>query len=521
MAVKHSVNTGAVIHIGSNGVRLRIAQVKKGEVEELERLDYPLPIGHEVFSTHRISYTTTRAICRVIKGFLQLLDEYKVKNLRAVAASALRDADNRALVVDQVRVQCGITVEILENSQEKSIIYFKMAEAVRAAVKEVPQTVMYAFVGSGTIGFAFEEKGQIVYSQNIYIGALKLHDMLASVRENTSDFGRVIEEYLQATLEFQSMIHLKGRVDRLVISGSSLEKVAKIAEGRLENGVYRVDARNVKNLYEQVKNRPAYQLTLDYKIPESSAELLFSVLAIYLELIGMTGVAEVMLPRKILADGIMEQMMLPMKRKKYKEYVQKNAVSCAWSAAYFYECHEAHTKFVEKMALELFDRLKKLHGLGEQERLMLQLAAILHGCGGMVSARHHLSATYDIVRQLDIYGITRQELVEVARIARYDEYAKPDFADKKNRHDDNERDTVLLKLIAIFRIAGALDVSYRQKIKAIKVNVKETEVIVTADAREGTQLEKWAFDQCTDLFKAVFGLWPVLKSRHRLLKGDK
>ena len=41
----------AVIEIGSSAVRMRVSQLKHGEIEMLDSLEYPVFFGHEVFTT--------------------------------------------------------------------------------------------------------------------------------------------------------------------------------------------------------------------------------------------------------------------------------------------------------------------------------------------------------------------------------------------------------------------------------------------------------------------------------------
>ena len=70
---KKGTRTAAAVSIGSKLLRMRIAQLRKGEVSELESLQYPISIGHEVFSNTKISFESIRSISSALRGFSALM----------------------------------------------------------------------------------------------------------------------------------------------------------------------------------------------------------------------------------------------------------------------------------------------------------------------------------------------------------------------------------------------------------------------------------------------------------------
>ena len=71
---------------------------------------------------------------------------------------------------------------------------------------------------------------RVVYSQNISMGALKLHDVLRSLRQEAEDFHYIIEEYLDTIF---NRIAISGfQVKNLILTGSQLELVASLCEAK-------------------------------------------------------------------------------------------------------------------------------------------------------------------------------------------------------------------------------------------------------------------------------------------------
>src|SRR5688572_19256261 len=103
----------AVIDVGSNAMRLQIAavdQLKQYRVVEQERQSVRL--GHEVFQTGKWTPQAAAAALKVLGDFRALSDRYRIKAMRAVATSALREASDGKTFVRRAR-KAGIPLEII------------------------------------------------------------------------------------------------------------------------------------------------------------------------------------------------------------------------------------------------------------------------------------------------------------------------------------------------------------------------------------------------------------------------
>ena len=513
--------SAAVVHIGAGAARLKISEFVKGKVVPLEQLSLPLNVGHDVFHDGHIDFTTVKEIGRALNGFQKIIREYGVTEVRTVAASALREADNRAMVTDRLKAMTGIdNIDVLENSVEKPLIYHSCLRALTEAKIELKGKTLFAFVGSGTIGLSLAEGRQTVWSQNLPFGALKIGDTIAQIKENATEAEETARrELLNALLSGQTAFYANvgyfdlSDVDNIILAGSNADFIAQITKAKKMGSVYRPTKLAVTSAKERLSAHGV-------KMTENQENLLFSVLAIYGELIRRTNPKEIYILTETLLDGIMEQMLVPGAKKNFRSEVADNAVSCAEHMAKAFLCDKAHNEFVGALALNMFDKLKKLHGLGKDERLVLHIAAILTGCGRLISARGNLEASYDIMRRTEIYGITNRSRLYIANLLRYSAFAAPDLNDEAWRELTNKEQTTLAKLAAIYRLALALDASGKQKISADKISVKEDgdNVVISAPAPENGDftLERYIVGTCVKFFRAVYGLTPVLKIKRSI-----
>ena len=178
----------AVIEIGSSAVRMRVSQLKHGEIEMLDSLEYPVFFGHEVFTTGRISFESLRQLSSILTKFTTALEGYNCKNVRVVSSTVMREAENRSFVIDQLKIHNNLHLEILEYSEEKALICSEIIRLLKEESKIEMKDALIAYVGTGSIGVALYDGKAICTSQNIPIGSLKLHDALGALSRECDDF---------------------------------------------------------------------------------------------------------------------------------------------------------------------------------------------------------------------------------------------------------------------------------------------------------------------------------------------
>ena len=71
------------------------------------------------------------------------------------------------------------------------------------------------------------------------------------------------------------------------------------------------------------------------------------------------------------------------------------------------------------IALTIFDSMKKVHGMGARERLLLQIAVQLHDCGKYISMADVAECSYRIIMATEIIGLSTEERRVIASAVRY------------------------------------------------------------------------------------------------------
>lgn len=231
---------------------------------------------------------------------------------------------------------------------------------------------------------------------------------------------------------------------------------------------------------------------------------------IYKKLLDATGADTLWIPGVRLCDGLVAGYARKEKKSGgFDHDFNADIIAAAKNISKRYSWNKEHVKFVEKNALEIFDTMKKIHGLGKRERLLLQIACILHDCGQYISMLHPEECSYNIIMSTEIIGLSHLEREMVANIVKY---TTTEF------NADGELSVgftpevflTISKLTAIIKVSNALDRGHKQKFKNMKYLIKDRTLLITTGTYEDITLEKGMINDKVGLFEEVYGIKPVI-----------
>ncbi len=504
----------AVIDIGSNLVKMRVAQLQNGIIQDLDRLEYPIHLGHEVFQDGKISFDSLKELSSILRGFSQVMTEYGVAQSKIVATTVFREAHNRAYIVDQLKIQNDMNIEILEEDQEKTLIYSEILRELSGGELPHISQALISYIGTGSIGLALYREGNMIFSQNIPLGSLKLRDMLSGIREESVDYSTALDEYLNGVIGRIPLLHSEGKPEHVLITGTELELIAKISAIPLKKGCYTFDAKKIKELSRAFGSMTPEHMGERYDITPGQAELVYTALALMRHILTLTDAKKVISPKIELWDAVVRQLLFSKSKSEYDDHVRQSALSCARTISNHYYSNPGHLETVREYACAIFDRMKKIHGLGSKKRLLLEIAAILHETGYYVNSKSHLRSTFDLIKNSDIYGLTDEEVLLIAHIARCTDFFMEQTEDRYYTRLSEKNKLAVAKMVAIFQLANSLDKSGKQKLQSIRIRLSDDTLTITGVSDDNLLLEQWAFSQCSPFFEEVFGIKPqfVVKS---------
>lgn len=502
-----AVTLFAAIDIGSYELELSIYEIspKKGIVQ-LETIRKVLSLGSDTYGKGMISFDKVDEMCKILEGFKLKMSEYQVNDYRACGTSAIREAENREIVLDQIRVRTGISIQVRSNSELRFLAYKAIAAKETEFNNIIQKGTAIAEVGSGSMQISLFDKDALVTTQNLKLGALRIAQEINSQDSTIAERHQLVQEMIDNDIATFKKLFLKDRGIKNIIATGAAAVYLSHATGERRQ---KISAQEFQTFYESLKRSNPEQIAAQYDIPVRSAALLVPGTMVYKRLLDVTGAEMLWVPGVRLGDGLAAEYAEEKKLIKFTHDFSQDILVASKNIGKRYQADKNHTQFVEKTALEIFDSMKKYHGLGKRERLLLQIITILHDVGKYISMRIPGECGYNIIMSTEIIGVSHHEREIIANVVKYNtiEY---DYTATSGILDQDMR-ILIAKLLAILKMANALDRSHKQKLKSLKGTIKDQKLILAATATEDLLLENKQFERKADFFEEVYGIRPVLK----------
>ncbi len=238
----------AAIDIGSNAIRFQISSVldsgPKIIFKKLEYVRFPLRLGHDVFSTGRISHGSIEKFKKLMLTYKLLLELYEANDYLFCATSAMRESENGYELVQTIERELGITIEIIDGNREAEFIN----KAIQSYLSD--NTYLHIDVGGGSTELNLYTGGKKIKTRSFKVGSVRMlehhdlpimwEDMERWVRENVKrEYGKVTAVGTGGNIS--KMFELaKLKPHRLMSSKKMIEVRDMIEKHTLEERVYKL-----------------------------------------------------------------------------------------------------------------------------------------------------------------------------------------------------------------------------------------------------------------------------------------
>jgi exopolyphosphatase/guanosine-5'-triphosphate,3'-diphosphate pyrophosphatase len=244
----------AVIDIGTNSVKLLIAEVADGNVTPLTERSEQTRLGRGFYEQHRLQRGAIDHTAKAVAEFAAAAREHQVSAIRVIATSAARDAVNAAELVDAIRAASGLTVEIISGDQEADWAF----QGVGTTPDLAGQAVLILDVGGGSTEFILGDGRHAVFRQSFPLGTVRLMEKkLATEPPTDADLARC-REYVGAQIQNDiqprlspALARLAGTTIQLVGTGGTTTILARMANQMNDYDRARIDATRLRR--EQVR----------------------------------------------------------------------------------------------------------------------------------------------------------------------------------------------------------------------------------------------------------------------------
>lgn len=536
----------AAIDIGSNSIHMVIVRAVKGQHPEIiDREKEMVRLGAGTLREHRLSKDTIDRAITTLRRFKKMAEHNGADPIITTATSAVRESRNSDLFIEQVQWEVGLNVQVLPGVEEARLI----AMAVSEVTDFNNRRALIVDIGGGSTEFIITAGGEPELLFSLRVGAVRLTEkfittdpisneerdrLIANIR---SDFTRAAWEIKNAGYDF--VIGTSGTVLNMV-NATVLADDAYSSESASE---YESFSHTVRLDQIDWLNRKLMGMKLRERrrvpgIEKARADIIVAgglLLQCILSELGATeltscdwslreGVILNYLRRQREMNETFELAPAPPSAAPTGDEALSNPVTedsrldvrarSVLSVARRFDYDVAHSHHVVRLATRIFDDTRELHRLNDQDRKLLQYAAILHDIGYHIAHNnHHRHALY-LIKNSEMPGFTGDEIAMMATLVRYHRGSLPrkgsDRRSKREHEDyyalDRNHRVRVLRLASILQIADGLDRSHRQMISNVHCRIDGKLVTFFSSSAGECELEIWSAERKSAWFSEIFDI---------------
>lgn len=284
----------AAIDIGSNAVRLLFMNVIEDPdtvyFKKSELIRMPVRLGEDAFYDKGIiREEKVEKLMHTISAFKHLMIVQDVVSYRACATSAMREAANSGFIVDYIRDRTGVTIDIIDGTQEAELIYSnRIVEMINN-----DRSYLYVDVGGGSTEITLFSNKIVITSGSFNIGTVRF----LNGDVTRAEYGRM-KEFLKGIREEYKPIELIG-------SGGNINKVFKLSGKK--DGVP-LTYKKIREIYSFIESFSIEERIKELGFNPDRADVIIPATELYLKIMKWTRAKRILIPKIGVSDGIVHQL---------------------------------------------------------------------------------------------------------------------------------------------------------------------------------------------------------------------
>ena len=501
----------AAIDVGTNSFHLVVARVSpSGGLEILCRDKEVVRLGS---GSGDMRLLTAEAIDRgigALRGLVKTAASFGA-TVRAVATSAVREAENRREFLDRAAAEAGIDVEVVSGTEEARLIHLGVVQALSV----YDRRILLVDIGGGSTELLIGLGDRPLAARSVKLGHVRLTERFFPGGVADAAAVRECRAYVRSFLTPVGHDLSPLGYELAVGSSGTIATIAQMAEHR-RNGPGDRWVNNVS--FSRAELAEVTDAVLSAPTPEARRSLgglderradVIVAGALLLEgTFECFGVPSITVSGYALREGVLLDRVHAGGGGDAFHHLSDIRRESVLRIAEDYGEERPHVQQVTDLALQLFDALAGVYGLALYERDLLEAAGMLHNVGRFISRGAHHKHSYYVIRSSDrLLGFTEREVELIALVTRYQRKALP-----KTSHaefaalDAADRRRVRL-LAGILRMAIALDRTRAGAVESVTCEVGDALVVRcrTAPGADAS-VELYTAEERSELLAAATGL---------------
>lgn len=243
----------AIIDLGTNTFHLLIVEVKSESITVLFKEKVAVKIGEGGINRSEITAAAEARAIKTLRYFKKVIGKFKVEEVYASATSAIRNAKNGTAIVNRIKDELQINVEIIDGEKEAYLIF----RGVKKAMKIGKDNALIIDIGGGSVEFIIANDEGVKWLQSFEIGGQRLferfhkHDPIHQndIKELYQHFDQTLASLKTAVKNMRpkKLIGCSGTFDTLLDINAAYHETE-----RKDDSSQALDFRDFERIYHEI-----------------------------------------------------------------------------------------------------------------------------------------------------------------------------------------------------------------------------------------------------------------------------
>jgi len=220
-----------------------------------------------------------------MRAFWYLMDVHEIEWFKVCATSAMREAGNVDYIIDMIKREANIRIELINGQQEADLIFRNFSVASFKSKSDY----LYIDVGGGSLELTLIRNGKRLRAKSFQIGTLRV--IKGIVRDGEWD---AVEEFLKYETENGESIIAIG-------TGGNINRLQRIILNPKNQPIL---ISKIEKITAALKAQPFKEMVEKYSLKPDRADVIIPAAEIYLRIMKLAGAKEIIVPKVGLSDGI-------------------------------------------------------------------------------------------------------------------------------------------------------------------------------------------------------------------------
>ncbi|REK75858.1 Ppx/GppA phosphatase family protein [Paenibacillus paeoniae] len=498
-----------IIDIGSNSVRLVVYErTDSGAHRVVDASKRSARLSGKIDEKGALTEEAVSELAETLRHFMRICSHHGIGHIRAVATAAIRNATNRDYVLERIKADTSLSIELLTGEMEASFGFLGMINSLNV-------TDGYLIdIGGGSTELSLFRNRELIHSVSFPFGCVSLNQSFDSKNGLTDESLKAIEAVVADAAKQHPWIREAAGLP-LVGVGGTVRALGKVHQAVhhyafVQTHNYEISGAGVDELFQTIRSLPLERRRKLPGLSKDRADVIVPGIAVLRAIFRSVKASHYQICGAGLRDGLFHATRFPAQPKLNDPL----AYSLRNLNALHTEAPRQHVMQVNRLSLALYDELHSLTGAGldTRARLLLDAASQLHRIGASIDYYDYARHSFYLIIHSHLNGLSHREIIMTAAIASFKGKgrAKNQIMPYRTLIHDQDIDQIC-KLGLLLQLAAALDRSETQAIGQIAIRPTESQLLLRPlHPRGPLAVEKREVDELAADFKKHWHLTPVL-----------